>query len=126
MKTIAIATLTLLAALLGAPQAPATTPTSVAGEWTIYLGLRQPAMFRGSLAQEGAKLAGVMGNETAEYPVKGSVEGTQMKLVWTVYEAGEKVDITVTAKFEREAITGTATIGDIEEVEVTGQRTSKG
>ena len=129
--TAAIAALFLLSAapvftrgVHGAQQAPAAR-ASVAGEWTIYLELQQEAMFRGSIVQDGGKLTGVMGNETAEYPVAGTVEGTEMKLVWSIYEQGEKVQISVTAKFEREGLTGTAKIGQLEGIEVFGQRTSK-
>jgi hypothetical protein len=108
----------------GTTPSPA-TGVNVAGEWTIYLGLRQPAMFRGSLVQEGTKLSGFMGNETAEYPLTGSVQGDQMKFSWAIFEGGEKIVIAVTGKFDKEAIAGTATIGELEDIEVTGQRTSK-
>ena len=108
----------------GTQQAPAER-ASVGGEWTVYLELNQTATFRGSLVQDGAKLAGIMGNETAEYPVTGTVEGTQMKFTWFIYEGGEKIVITVTGKFEREGLTGTATVGELEGIVVTAQRTSK-
>lgn len=108
----------------GTQQAPEPR-ASVAGEWTIYLQLSKAAMFRGQLAQDGAKLAGFMGNETAEFPVTGTIEGSQMKLTWSILEAGEEIKITVTGKFEREMLTGTAKIGELEDIEVNGQRTSK-
>jgi len=119
--------LTLVGPVLARTQAtpPASTPVNVGGEWTVYIELRQQAMFRGSLVQVGTKLSGFMGNETAEYPLTGSVEGDQVKFSWSIFEGGEKITIAITGKFDKEAITGTATLGELEGVEVYGQRTSK-
>jgi hypothetical protein len=100
-------------------------PVSLSGEWVVYLSTPNAAPWRGALAQEGTKIAGYMGNETAEYPVTGSYDGSQVKFKWSIVEAGEDIEISITGKFDREAITGTATVGEVEDVPVTAQRTSR-
>jgi hypothetical protein len=103
----------------------AAAPPNISGEWIVYLATPNAAPWRGALEQQGGKIVGYMGNETAEYPVTGTIEGTEVKFGWSLYEAGEKVDIRITGKYERESISGTAKIGAIEEVQVTAQRTGQ-
>lgn len=127
-------TITAAALLLGlfvgssrttSAQGQAAAAVNISGEWVVYVATPNAAPWRGALEQRGAKIVGYMSNETAEYPVTGTIEGDQVKFSWSVYEAGDKVEIKITGKFDKEAITGTANVGDIEEVEATAQRTAK-
>ncbi len=102
----------------------ASAQSKIDGEWTIYLGTRKPAMFKGALSQTGQKVSGFFGDETAEYPVTGTIVGSDVKFVFSFYEGGDTIKVSVTGKFEREAITGTARMGDLD-VEVNCQRTSQ-
>lgn len=109
----------------GAPQAPTPAPVNVAGEWTITLETRRQAVFRGAMDQKGTRLSGYMGDEAAEYPLTGSVDGDSVKISWTLEQFGEKIVITVTGKFEKEAIAGKAALGTLDTVEAYAQRTAK-
>jgi hypothetical protein len=100
-------------------------PVNLSGEWVVYLSTPNATPWRGAIAQEGTKLSGYLGNETAEYPLTGTYDGSDVKFKWSIVEAGEDIVISVTGKFDREAITGTATVGDVEDVPVTAQRTSR-
>ena len=131
--TASIATLLLVSAgpafAQGVPRARTAQTTSdatvnVGGEWTFNLDTPKPTVFRAGFRQEGKKVTGYMSNEVAEYPLTGTVEGSQVKLTWSQYEGGEKIEIVITGTFEREAITGTAKIGDIAQVGVSAQRTA--
>jgi hypothetical protein len=108
------------------PPAAAAANADVAGEWTVTLYTRQEAIFRGAIDQSTAgKLKGYMGDEGAEYPLTGTVEGTQVKVTWTMIEVGKDLPITLTGKFEKNEISGTATIGDLAKVEFAALRTAK-
>jgi hypothetical protein len=124
----------LLAALILASAAPvrisaqgaAQTPANVAGEWTFTFDTRNQAVFRGAIGQSGARLNGYMGDETAEYPITGTVDGNSVKIIWTIEQSGQKVVFTVTGKFDGgSAIAGRATVGTLAEVDVVGMRTAK-
>jgi hypothetical protein len=107
------------------PPAAAAANADATGEWTVTLYTPQEAIFRGAIAQAaGGKLKGYMSDEGAEYPLTGTVEGTQVKFTWTVIEAGQDIPITLTGKIERNEIAGTATIGEYAKVEFAAQRTS--
>ena len=106
----------------GATQTPPPARANVAGDWMIYLSTMQPTMFRGAIAQAGEKLTGYMGNEAAEFPIKGTVEGVDVKFSWTIIEGGEDVEITITGKIEKESMSGRAKIGRYADVEMSGQR----
>lgn len=109
-----------------APQAGQTeAPVSAAGEWNITLEANQPQPFRGAMDQQGTKLTGYMGDEIAEYPVTGTVQGTTITFGWSMFQRGEEVKIVVTGKLDKENFTGTAKIGNYADgVKVSGQRTA--
>ena len=109
----------------GSPQATQTeAPASAAGEWNINLEANQPQPFRGAMDQQGAKLSGYMGDEIAEYPLTGTVQGATITFTWSMFQRGEEIKIVVTGKLEKDNFTGTAKIGNYaSSVAVTGQRT---
>ena len=109
------------AAALQATQTEA--PAAAAGEWNINLDANQPQPFRGAMDQQGAKLTGYMGDEIAEYPLTGTVQGATITFGWSMFQRGEEIKIVVTGKLEKDTFTGTAKIGNYANVAVTGQRT---
>src|SRR5437763_15445634 len=80
-----------------------TTPRGDRGEYTLYL------------TQEGPRLTGHLTSEYGETPVKGSVNGDDVKLAWSVMENGKPLDISVTAKVKGESMTGTIRLGTVGE-----------
>src|SRR5436190_12607296 len=72
-----------------------TTPRGGRSEYTLYL------------TQEGPRLTGHLTSEFGETPVKGSVNGEDVKLAWTIMENGKPLDISVTAKAKGDSMSGT-------------------
>src|SRR5438876_8359651 len=88
-----------------------TTPRGGRAEYTLYL------------TQEGPRLTGHLTSEYGETPVKGSVNGEDVKLAWSVMEGGKALDISVTAKAKGDSITGTIRLGTIGEGPFAAERT---
>src|SRR6266511_4557195 len=80
-----------------------TTPRGGRSEYTLYL------------TQEGPRLTGHLTSEYGETPVKGSVNGDEVKLAWSIMENGKPLDISVTAKAKGGSITGTIRLGTVGE-----------
>ena len=64
-----------------------TTPRGGRSEYTLYL------------TQEGPRLTGHLTSEFGETPVKGSVNGDDVKLAWTIMENGKFVGLAHEAVF---------------------------
>ena len=61
--------------------------------------------------QNGTRLTGHLTSSSGEFPLKGSVEGDQVTIVWSVQEAGRPVEVTFKGKAAGDAIAGTVTMG---------------
>src|SRR5437667_12225084 len=88
-----------------------TTPRGGRGEYTLYL------------TQEGPRLTGHLTSEFGETPVKGSVNGDEVKLAWTIMENGKPVDISVTATVKGDTLNGTIKLGTVGEGVFNAERT---
>lgn len=88
-----------------------TTPRGGRSEFTLYM------------TQEGPRLTGHLTSEYGETPVKGSVNGDDVKLAWSIMENGKPMDISVTAKAKGDSINGTIKLGAVGEGVFTAERT---
>ena len=116
MQKAALVLLLLAFPALPLPGAPALAqsqpakpaPVEVAGDWTVSFETPRENTVQMVLRQKGEKLEGYIGTERGEIPLTGTVEGNQMRVVWTVYEGGDKVDMVFAGKVEKELWEGTA------------------
>ena len=88
-----------------------TTPRGGRSEYTLYM------------TQEGPRLTGHLTSEYGETPVKGSVNGDEVKLAWSIIENGKPLDISVTATVKGDAIRGTIKLGTVGEGVFSAERT---
>lgn len=88
-----------------------TTPRGGRSEYTLYM------------TQEGPRLTGHLTSEYGETPVKGSVNGDEVKLAWSIMENGKPLDISVTATVKGDAINGTIKLGTVGEGVFSAERT---
>jgi D-glucosaminate-6-phosphate ammonia-lyase len=88
-----------------------TTPRGGRSEYTLYM------------TQEGPRLTGHLTSEYGETSVKGSVNGDEVKLAWSIIENGKPLDISVTATAKGDAINGTIKLGTVGEGVFSAERT---
>jgi hypothetical protein len=88
-----------------------TTPRGGRSEYTLYL------------TQEGPRLTGHLTSEFGETPVKGSVNGDEVKLAWTIMENAKPLDLSVTAKVKGTSMSGTIRLGTVGEGPFAAERT---
>ena len=106
VRTAAMATHLLAASVVAGQQGPA-------GEWRVQfatpLGQRMVIM---TLNQSGSKLTGHVTDEFGEYPLEGRFEGTRVTAVWSVYDDGKLLEITLKGTLDGNVINGVAQLGD--------------
>lgn len=118
----ACATLVALAAITIALAAQST----LTGEWAISFvspngGQDDYTLY---LTQEGPRLTGHLTSQYGETPVKGTVNGDDVKLTWTTVENRKPIELSVTAKVKGESMTGTIRIGEVGQGPFSAERTS--
>lgn len=94
-----------------------------AGEWRVQfatpLGQRMVMM---TLNQSGSKLTGHVTDEYGEYPLEGRFEGTRVTAVWSVYDDGKMLEITLKGTLDGSVINGVAQLGDAGEGPLVARR----
>jgi len=106
--------------------APAAAQSTLTGEWAIAFvspngGQDDYTLY---LTQEGPRLSGHLTSQYGETPVKGTVNGDDVKLTWTTVENRKPIELSVTAKVKGESMTGTIRIGDVGQGPFSAERTS--
>lgn len=110
MRSLLLVLVTALMCGVVAVSAQATA----AGEWQMsFVSPNGPQELTMYLTQEGPRLNGHISSEFGEYIVKGSLDGDDVKLSWTVYEQGKEVVFAVTGKLDGESIKGTIKLGTV-------------
>jgi len=98
----------ILALVLAAQQAP-----SPAGEWRVQfatpLGQHMVIM---TLNQSGSKLTGHVTDVYGEYPLEGRFEDQKVTAVWSVWDDGKMLEITMTGTLDGNVINGVAKLGN--------------
>jgi hypothetical protein len=105
---------------------PVVAQSNLTGEWAIAFvspngGQDDYTLY---LTQEGPRLTGHLTSQYGEIPVKGTVNGDDVKLTWTMVENRKPIELSVTAKVKGESMTGTIRIGDVGQGPFSAERTS--
>ncbi len=117
----AAATLAIVAVIVVSVAAQA----DLTGEWAMeFTTPRGHADYTLYLTQEGPRLTGHLTSEYGETAVKGSVNGDEVKLAWSIMEGGKPLDISVTATAKGESMKGTVRLGTVGEGPFAAERTS--
>jgi hypothetical protein len=94
-----------------------------AGEWRVQfatpLGQHVATM---TLNQSGAKLTGHVTDEYGEYPLVGQFADKQVTAIWSVYDDGKMLEITLKGTLEGNVINGVAKLGDAGEGPLVARR----
>jgi hypothetical protein len=99
--------------------------TTLTGEWSaVVTAPRGELEYTMYLTQEGPRLTGYFQSQYGEIPLKGTVNGNEVKLSWTLMDGSREVNVTMTGKADGDAISGTATLGNIGEGPFHAQRTA--
>jgi hypothetical protein len=111
----------LIAAVLW--PAMALAQIDVAGEWNVtFTGPQGPAEYTMYVAQEGTRLTGRMTSPSGEFPLRGTVEASRFRIVWSLPDNGRMLEITFVGTVQDEMLTGTARIANAGEGPVSGER----
>ena len=111
--------LIVLGLVLALPQ-----ETNLTGEWSaVVTAPRGELEYTMYLTQEGPRLTGYFQSQYGEIPLKGSVNGKDVKLSWTLMDGSREVNVRMTGKVDGDAISGTATLGTIGDGPFHAQRT---
>jgi hypothetical protein len=101
----------------------AAAQADAAGEWTVSFATPSgPAEFTMYVAQEGARLTGRLTSDAGEFPLRGTVDGDNVTITWTLPDAGRLLAVTFTAKITGDEMSGTARLGDRGQGPFSGQR----
>jgi hypothetical protein len=101
-----------------------TAQASLTGEWAMsFTTPRGRSEYTLYLTQEGPRLTGHLTSEYGETPVKGTVNGDEVKLAWSIVDNGKTLDISVTATAKGDAINGTIKLGTVGEGPFAAERT---
>ncbi len=121
IRTAAFALLVLGAAVTARAQ------TNVAGEWSIsFATVSGPMEMTMVLGQDGAKLTGHLTSEIGEFPVKGTIDGDQVRIVWTLNEGGKEIEVTFAARVQGNSMNGTARLSGVGEGAFSADRVDGG
>lgn len=118
MRTILTMTSLLFALSTGLAAEP-----GPAGEWRVQfatpLGQRLVIM---TINQSGQKLTGHVTDEFGEYPLEGRFEGGRVTALWSVYDDGRMLAITLKGTLDGNTINGVAQLGDVGEGPLVARR----
>jgi hypothetical protein len=106
--------------------APAFAQTDIGGEWAISFTTPQgPQEFTMYVVQEGPRLSGRLSNEYGEFPLKGTLDGSNFTITWSLPDGGRVLEITFAGKVEGDSMTGTAKLGTRGTGQLSGTRTGQ-
>ena len=112
----------LLLAFVGRPAAQA----DMSGEWAVTFSTPQgPTEFTMYVVQEGPRLSGRLISDAGEFPLRGSLNGSDFTITWSLPDAGKLVEITFTGKVDGDHLLGTAKLGARGSGALSGTRTGQ-
>ena len=95
------------------------------GEWAATIaaprGVLEYTMY---LKQEGPRVTGYFQSEYGEIPLKGSIKDDTITLSWTLPDAKEPIDCTMTGIVKGETISGDATLAKVGKGSFRAERTA--
>src|SRR5437773_7545950 len=106
--------------------APAVAQTDMGGEWAITFTTPQgPQEFTMYVVQEGPRLSGRLSSEYGEFPLKGTLDGSNFTITWSLPDGGRILEVTFAGKVEGDSMTGTAKLGTRGTGQLSGTRTGQ-
>lgn len=75
--------------------------------------------------QEGTRLSGRLTSDAGEFPLRGTIDGENITIVWSMPDAGRTLEITFKVKVQGDQMSGTAKLGDRGEGPMSGERTGR-
>lgn len=106
--------------------APVFAQTDMSGEWMVTFQAPQgPQEYTMYVAQQGPRLTGRLTNEYGEFPLRGSLDGNNFTITWTLPDAGREVEVTFTGKVEGDSLSGSAKLGTRGTGALSGTRTGQ-
>ena len=103
---------------------PGSTQADMAGEWAVSFTTPQgPQEFTMYVVQEGTRLNGRLTSEYGEFPLRGTLDGSDFTITWSIPDGGRILEITFTGKVDGDSMTGTAKLGTRGSGELSGTRT---
>ncbi len=126
MKTFRISLFSLLLALACSVIAAAQS-ASIVGDWDVTINSpvgesKSKAVFK----QDGDKLTGLLKSERGELPVQVSLNGKEIKIVYTIKYDGNDMVITMKGNVDGDSMKGPADFGGLAEGEWSGKRAAAG
>ncbi len=121
-----IALALVFAVLLPTSSGATAADPSVTGEWAVSFTTPMGVMeFAMAVTQNGTALTGHLSSDVGEFPLKGTVDGDQVTITWTLNDGNKLVDITFKGKIDASGntISGTATLGKIGQGAFSAERT---
>jgi hypothetical protein len=110
--------LAALAVLVGSMQA------NLTGEWAVtVVAPRGDIEYTMYLTHEGPRLTGYLQSQYGEIPLKGSVNGDEVKISWTMMDGTKAIDVAMTGTLKGDLISGTARLGAIGDGAFRAERT---
>jgi len=89
---------------------------NLSGEWSVTVTAPRGELdYTMYLNHEGPRLTGYFQSQYGEMPLKGSVNGDEVKLSWTMADGAKELAVTMTGRVKGDTISGTARLGDIGE-----------
>jgi hypothetical protein len=113
----------MLGRLLAAALVIVAQPT-LTGEWALeFTTPRGHAEYTMYLTQEGPRVTGHLTSEYGEQQLRVTLNGDDVRIMWSEIEGGKTLDITLTGTVKGDAITGTAKLGTVGEGPFRAERT---
>jgi hypothetical protein len=97
---------------------------NLSGEWSVTVTAPRGELdYTMYLNHEGPRLTGYFQSQYGEMPLKGSVNGDEVKLSWTMTDGAKELAVTMTGRVKGDTISGTARLGDIGEGSFRAEKT---
>ena len=96
---------------------------SLNGDWDISLNTPiGPAQSKASLKHEGENISGRIKTMFGEFPISGTLKGTDVTLKYTISADGNELTVTLKGKLDGETMKGSADYGSAGEGDWTAKK----
>lgn len=124
--TRVVSWLLIVCATVTLSTASASAEVDLAGEWLVtFTGPTGPAEYTMFVAQEGTRVTGRMTSASGEFPLRGSIDGEQFRIVWALPDQGRMLEIVFTGTVAGDTLEGKALLGKSGEGPVHGERVGR-
>jgi hypothetical protein len=121
-----VSLLLIVGAVIGLSTASVSAEVDLAGEWLVtFTGPTGPAEYTMFVAQEGTRVTGRMTSASGEFPLRGSIDGEQFRIVWALPDQGRMLEIVFTGTVDGDTLAGKALLGKSGEGPVHGERVGR-